>query len=79
MQTIFVQIKCDLGQSYRVAQDLADIDGISEVYSISGAYDLIVKCYMPKETDVGHFVNNRIQMTDGVKDTHTIMAFNAFS
>ena len=46
MQTIFVQIKCELGQSYRVAEELVEIDGVSEVYSVSGPYDLLVKCYV---------------------------------
>ena len=34
MQTIFVQVKCQLGLSYRVAEELADIDGVSEVLSL---------------------------------------------
>ena len=47
MQTIFVQVKCQLGLSYRVAEELVDIDGVSEVYSVSGPYDLLAKCYLP--------------------------------
>ena len=46
MQTIFVQVKCDLGRSYQVAQALVDVEGVSEVYSISGPYDLLAKCYI---------------------------------
>ena len=42
MQTIFVQIKCELGQSYRAAEELVEIDGVSEVYSISGPYDCLL-------------------------------------
>jgi hypothetical protein len=39
MQTIFVQIKCDLGKSYRVAEAAVDeVEGISEVHSTSGQY-----------------------------------------
>ena len=33
MQTIFVQVKCELGQAYQVAQSLVDVDGVSEVFS----------------------------------------------
>ena len=57
MQTIFVQVKCELGQAYQVAQSLVDVDGVSEVYSISGPYDLLAKCYFGAGKDVGHFVN----------------------
>ena len=78
MQTLFVQIKWELGQSYRVAEELVEIDGVSEVYSISGPYDLLVKCYVTDEGDVGHFVNNQVQSVPGIRDTVTIMTFNAF-
>ena len=80
MQTIFVQVKCVLGQSYAVADAAAqDIEGISEVYSTSGQYDLMLKCYIPDNEDIGRFVTDRIQRIDGVKDTFTIITFKAFS
>ena len=79
MQTIFVQVKCELGQAYQVAQSLVDVDGVSEVFSISGPYDLLAKCYVGDGDDVGHFVNQRVHVLDGIRDTQTIIAFNAFS
>ena len=79
MQTIFVEIKCALGDSYRVAEALVEIEGVSEVYSISGPYDLLIKCYLAAEEDIGHFVNERIQKVEGIKDTMTTITFNAFS
>ena len=79
MRTIFLQVKCQLGLSYRVAEELADIDGVSEVYSVSGPYDLLAKCYLPDGDDVGRFVNHRIQSVAGIRDTQTIITFNAFS
>ena len=45
MQTIFVMAKCELGKTYNVAS--AAVEGtnlVSEVYSISGQYDLMMKC-----------------------------------
>ena len=79
MQTIFVQVKCDLGKAYDVAKALVDVEGVSEVYSVSGPYDLLAKCYLDEEKDAGHFVNKRIQTLAGIRDTQTIIAFNAFS
>ncbi|HJP06687.1 MAG: AsnC family transcriptional regulator [Acidiferrobacteraceae bacterium] len=79
MQTIFVQVKCELGQSYQVAQALVDVEGVSEVYSISGPYDLLAKCYVSEQDDAGHFVNKRVQTLEGIRETQTIIAFNAFS
>ena len=70
MQTIFVQVKCALGQAYDVAGEAAlNVDQISEIHSTSGQFDLLMKCYLPDDADVGHFVNNEIQTLDGVRDT----------
>jgi DNA-binding Lrp family transcriptional regulator len=79
MQTIFVQVKCALGEAYRVADAAAqDVESISEVYSISGQYDLMMKCYLADGQDIGHFVTEKIQRLPGVKDTFTIITFKAF-
>jgi DNA-binding Lrp family transcriptional regulator len=79
MQTIFVEVKCELGKAYEVA-DLAvlSIEEVSEVHSISGDYDLLMKCFLPADTDIGHFVTGKLQTLAGVKDTYTIIAFKAF-
>ena len=80
MQTIYVQIKCELGQAYRVAEEAVDvIEGVSEVYSTSGHYDLMIKCHLDDDTHIGHFVTENIQKLTGVKDTYTIIAFKAFA
>jgi DNA-binding Lrp family transcriptional regulator len=55
------------------------VEQVSEVYSTSGQYDLLMKCYLPDDTDIGRFVTERVQMLPGVKDTFTIIAFKAFS
>ena len=79
MQTIFIMVKCDLGQAYDVADRIIQGDQVSEVYTISGTYDLLLKCYLDDGVDVGHFVTQQIQTVSGVKDTYTIMAFKAFN
>lgn len=80
MQTIFVMMKCDLGQAYRVADEAVQrVDQVSEVHSTSGQYDLLMKCYLDEETDVGHFVTERLQTLPGVKETFTLIAFKAFT
>jgi DNA-binding Lrp family transcriptional regulator len=52
---------------------------ISEVYSTSGQYDLMMKCYLPDGTDIGHFVTDQIQTLPGVKDTFTLITFKTFT
>jgi len=80
MQTIFIMVKCDLGKAYAVAdRAVQDIPEISEVHSISGQYDLLMKCYLPDGQDIGHFVTENVQLIPGVKDTFTLITFKAFS
>jgi DNA-binding Lrp family transcriptional regulator len=79
MQTIFVQLKCDLGKAYEVAGELVERESVSEVYSISGQYDLLAKCYLDDASDIGRYVENQIHSIEGIRDTHTTIAFNAFT
>jgi DNA-binding Lrp family transcriptional regulator len=78
MVPFFVQIKCKLGQSYIVANALAEAEIASEIYSTAGDYDLLVKFYVDKDTDIGHFINEKVQLLPGIQDTHTIITFKAF-
>jgi len=80
MQTIFVMMKCEPGTAYDVAAEAIDtIEEVAEVHSISGQYDLMVKFHLPDGFDIGRFVTGRVQGLKGVRDTFTIMAFNAFN
>jgi DNA-binding Lrp family transcriptional regulator len=78
MIPFFVQIKCQLGKSYEVANALADAEIASEIYSTAGDFDLLVKFYVDEATDVGHFVNEKVQRLPGIQDTRTIITFKAF-
>jgi DNA-binding Lrp family transcriptional regulator len=80
MKTIFIMVKCELGQAYQVADEaILNIDKVSEVYSISGQYDLLMKCYLADDDDIGHFVTEKVQRVTGVKDTFTLITFKAFT
>ncbi len=80
MQTVFIMVKCELGKAYDVADGLVqNLEQVSEVHSISGQYDLLVKCYLSDNDDLGHFVTDRIQTLPGIKDTFTLVGYKAFS
>ncbi len=79
MQTIFIMVKCELGHAYDVADNaVQNVEQVSEVYSISGQYDLMMKCYLDDSQDIGHFVMD-VQKLPHVKDTFTLITFKAFS
>jgi len=80
VQTIFVMVKCELGKAYDVAdQAVLDVEQVSEVHSISGQYDLLMKCYLAQDMDIGRFVTEKLQTLPGVRDTFTLIAFKAFA
>jgi DNA-binding Lrp family transcriptional regulator len=80
MKTIFVMVKCELGKAYTVADEaVQQVEQVSEVYSTSGQFDLLMKCYLTEEADIGRFVTEKVQTLPGVKDTFTIIAYKAFS
>ena len=69
-----------LTPAYRVAQDAADsISELSELHSTSGQYDLLGKFYLEPEQDIGLFVTEKLQCLSGVRDTYTLITFNAFT
>jgi DNA-binding Lrp family transcriptional regulator len=80
MHPVFVMVKCELGKAYEVANYIVEnIEETSEVYSISGQFDLLVKFYVAEGADIGHFVCDKLHATPHLKDTFTIDTFNAFT
>ena len=78
MQTFFVQIKCALGKTYAVASALAEAEIASEIYSIAGDYDILAKFYVSGDTDIGHYVGEKVQPIAGIVATRTVITFKAF-
>ncbi len=78
MQCFFIQIRCQLGRAYDVAEALADGELASEIYSTSGDWDLLAKFYVAEDVDIGRFVNSNIHTVDGIDRTLTTLTFKAF-
>lgn len=80
MRHFYIFIKCGLGKTYDVASKLVDdLDETKQVHSVSGAFDLLAQIALETDADIGRFVNESIQTIPGVKDTQTIICFNAFT
>ncbi len=78
MQCVFVQIRCRPGTTYAVADEIALREIHSELYSTSGAYELLLKLYIPEDRDIGKFINDELQGIDGIERTLTTLTFRAF-
>lgn len=75
---VFVQIRCRPGTTYEVADAIALKEIHSELYSTSGDYDLLMKLYIPKADDIGHFINAAVADVPGIERTLTTLTFKAF-
>jgi len=79
MKPLFVQIKCELGQTYRVAELLIDtVEETAEIYSVTGAFDLLAKFHLSNEQSFGEFVNFKLQTVPGIRDTFSLVAYRLF-
>lgn len=80
MKTFFVQIKCELGRAYEVAAELADVfENAQQIFSTSGRWDLLAQFRLEDAEDIGMFVNEHLHRVAGIRDTHTIMVYDAFT
>jgi len=78
MTCLFVQIRCTPGTTYRVAEQIVLREIHSELYSTSGAFDLLMKLYIPEGADVGKYINDHLLDIEGVERTLTTPTFKAF-
>ncbi|HTP53201.1 MAG TPA: Lrp/AsnC ligand binding domain-containing protein [Anaeromyxobacteraceae bacterium] len=78
MKFAFVLVKCEHGRLDEVANAVMEIDGVSEVHSVTGPFDLLVKLYAPAYDDFGDVIPGRLQKIPGIRETETLLAFRAF-
>lgn len=78
MKCVFVQIRCAPGKTYEVADRIYDREIVSELYSTSGDFDLLMKVYIPEDQDIGKFINDNILNIPGIKRSLTTLTFRAF-
>jgi DNA-binding Lrp family transcriptional regulator len=79
MITAIVFVKADVARIPEVAQKLADLSGVSEVYSVTGTIDLIVMVRVRTIDEVAITVAEQINKVSGVEGTETHIAFRAYS
>jgi len=77
--TAIVFVNADVARIPEVAEEIAGIDGVSEVYSVTGQIDLIVLVRVRHHEDVAGVVADRINKIPGVTDTETHIAFRTHS
>ncbi len=79
MNTAIVHIDCATDSIPEVAEALAALDGVSEVYSVAGHVDLIAIVRVRRFEDIAEVIAGKISKTPGVLNTESHVAFRAYS
>ncbi|MGH2702430.1 MAG: Lrp/AsnC family transcriptional regulator [Actinomycetota bacterium] len=79
MVTTVVLATCDIHQVPETAQAIADIEEVSEVYSVAGDFDLVIMVRTRQHEDLARVVTERIARVPGIKRTQTLVAFKVYS
>lgn len=77
--TAIVLIEAEVSRIPEVAAELADLDGVDEVYSVTGGVDLIAMVRVPSYEDLAPVISDRINKVTGVTGTDTHLAFRTYS
>lgn len=79
MITAIVFVKADVARIPEVAEGIAALDGVSEVYSVTGGIDLIALVRVRHHEEIASVVADRLNKVPGVNETETHIAFRAYS
>ena len=79
MITAIVLISADVNRSPEVAQQLVELDGVTEVYSVTGSCDLIAMVRVARHEELADVIADRINKVEGVTETDTHIAFRTYS
>lgn len=79
MVTAIILLKAARNRINDLAQELADIPGISEVFSVSGQYDIVVIARVRDNDELAELATDRMAAIEGIRQSETMLAFRAFS
>ena len=74
-----VLIQCEIDRIPEAAQAIADLEGVSEVYSVAGEFDLVAIVRVPEHEDLARVFPGGVAKVDGVVRTETLIAFQVYS
>jgi DNA-binding Lrp family transcriptional regulator len=79
MVTAIVFVKAEVARIPEVAEAIAGLTGVSEVYSVTGAIDLIAIVRVSSHEQIAEVVSDELNKVPGVLSTETHIAFRAYS
>jgi DNA-binding Lrp family transcriptional regulator len=77
--TAIVLVKADIQRIPEVAEKVAEITGVSEVYSVTGEFDLVAMVRVRSHEELADVIPGRLNKVPGVSHTETHIAFRTYS
>lgn len=79
MVNALVLINVERGTVRETAQRLLEVEGVAEVYSVAGDYDLVAQLRFPNYEDLASVVTEHVLKISTITKSNTLMAFKVFS
>ncbi|GAA2996461.1 Lrp/AsnC ligand binding domain-containing protein [Kitasatospora albolonga] len=79
MITAIVLIRTSVDRIPEIAEEIAAIEGVSEVYSVTGGYDLVAMVRVRHHDDLAAVIPAKVNKIPGVQHTETQIAFRTYS
>ena len=76
--TAVVLIKAKTDAINELASELAELDGVSEVFSVAGRYDLVAIVRAARNEDLADIISTRMHKVAGIVDSETLISFRVY-
>lgn len=79
MVTAIVLIEAETNRIPELAEQIVNMDGVQEVFSVAGRHDLVAIVKVPRNEDLADVISDRMRHLDGIVASETMIAFRAYS
>jgi len=79
MVTALVMIKAETSRIPELANQIAEMAGVQEVFSVAGRHDLVAIVKVAQNDDLADVISDKMRHLDGIVETETMIAFRAYS
>lgn len=79
MVNAIVLLNVEKARINRVAEEIASFDGVAEVYSVAGQYDLVVNIRASDDGQIAVLVTDELLQVEGILSSETLIAFRTYT
>ena len=79
MVTAIVMIKAETSRIPELANQITEMAGVQEVFSVAGRVDLVAIVKVARNEDLADVISDKMRRLEGIVETETMIAFRAYS